>query len=535
MDLTGLSIIGDRNGQRGGTSFVGVNPASGEPLPVEFHSAAPADVDLAARLADEAFPDYSRWPAKQRSVLLGRIADLLEADAAAIVERAHLETALPAVRLRGELARTCFQLRFYGEAAADGLCAGARIDHGDPDRKPQPKPDLRSLQRPIGPVAVFGAGNFPLAYSVAGGDTASALAAGCPVLVKAHPAHPGASEFAGRLLQQAGRECGAPAGFFSLLFDAGHEVGAALVRHPLVKAVGFTGSRRGGRALMDLAAARSEPIPVYAEMGSVNPVFVLAGALAQHAEQIAAALHGSVTLGVGQFCTNPGLVFVESGAGARTFLAKLQALMASTAPGTMLTGTLCAAYRAGVDRFSRIAGVNRAEPAADRVSHGPNQAAAALFTTDAHTFLATPGLMDEVFGPSTVVVHCASRAQMLAAARKLEGQLTASVHLAAEEVRANDDLLELLASKAGRLVFNGFPTGVEVAHAMTHGGPYPATSEGRSTSVGPRAIERFLRPVTYQNFPDAALPDELKESNPLGLWRLVDGSWRTQRDKQGGG
>jgi NADP-dependent aldehyde dehydrogenase len=421
--------------------------------------------------------------------------------------------------LQGELARTCFQLRFYGEAAATGLCSGARIDHADPNRKPLPKPDVRSLMRPLGPVAVFGASNFPLAYSVAGGDTASAFAAGCPVIVKAHPAHPGLSEIVGTLIQQAAREVGAPEGIFSLLFDGGYEVGVALVKNPLVKAVGFTGSRRGGLALMNLAAARPEPIPVFAEMSSINPVFILPEILKLKPEELATGLHASATLGVGQFCTNPGLVFVESGAAAKIFLQKLENLISTTPAGTMLTTGICAAYHAGVEKFSRTPGVRQVALAKATATN----AGASLFVTDAKTFFNNHNLMDEVFGPSTLFVECSSRAEMLAAAKKLEGQLTATVHSLPEEFAANRELISLLETKAGRLVFNGFPTGVEVCHAMTHGGPFPSTADGRSTSVGTRAIERFLRPVSFQNFPDDALPDELKEANPLGIWRLVDG------------
>ncbi|TAK95733.1 MAG: aldehyde dehydrogenase family protein, partial [Verrucomicrobia bacterium] len=340
---------------------------------------------------------------------------------------------------------------------------------------------------------------------------------------KAHPAHPGTSELVARLVQQAVRESGAPPGLFSLLFDAGYEVGAALVKHPLIKAVGFTGSRRGGRGLMDLAAARPEPIPVYAEMGSINPVFLLGGALTERAEEIAASLHGSVTLGVGQFCTNPGLVFVEAGDGAKKFLAKLTSLMAATPPGTMLTAGLCSNYRAGVEKYSKSPNVKlRASVNADR-GPGQAQAGANLFVTDAETFLGNHSLMDEVFGPSTLVVGCASRAQLLAAAKQIEGQLTTSLHATPAELASSHDLITILTTKAGRLNFNSFPTGVEVVHAMTHGGPYPATSDGRSTSVGTRAIERWLRPVSFQNFPDAALPPELQEGNPLKLTRLVDG------------
>jgi len=393
-----------------------------------------------------------------------------------------------------------------------------RIDHADPNRKPLPKPDVRSYHVPLGPVVVFSSSNFPFAFSVAGGDTASALAAGCPVIVKPHQGHLGTSELVGDIVQQTVRDAGAPEGTFSLLFGPGREVGMALVTHALVKAVGFTGSRAGGRALMNAAAARPEPIPVYAEMGSINPVFLLSGAMKSGAQNLAVGLHASVTLGVGQFCTNPGLVFVERGPEAETLLQRLETLMKETAPGSMLTPSIGEEYVSGITKFSKISGVRR--------SMGTQTATcgrAELFVTDASTFLGNPVLMDEVFGPAALVVQCASAREMLAAAEKLEGQLTATVHGSSEDLVAHAELISVLSTKAGRLVCNGFPTGVEVCHAMTHGGPYPATADGRSTSVGTRAIERFLRPVCYQNFPESALPDELKEANPLGLMRLVDG------------
>jgi NADP-dependent aldehyde dehydrogenase len=327
----------------------------------------------------------------------------------------------------------------------------------------------------------------------------------------------------GLCVQQAVKDCHAPEGVFSMLYGAGREVGLALVKHPLVKAVGFTGSRAGGRALMDAAVARPEPIPVYAEMGSIIPVFILPGALKQRAEEIAAGLHASVTLGIGQFCTNPGLVFTETGSAAQPFWQKLEGLIAGTPPGTMLTADLCSAYRDGVKKFSQTAGVHQVAGVKADAGPGGALAGAALFATDAGNFLDHQALMDEVFGPSTLVVRCASREEMLTAARKLEGQLTATIHGTPDDLAANADLVAILQTKVGRVVFNSFPTGVEVCHAMTHGGPYPATSDGRSTSVGTRAISRFARPLCFQNFPDAALPEELKETNPLRIWRLVDG------------
>ena len=523
MKLSGLSILGQKRVAAAGQPQLAINPVTGAALGPDYFWATAADVDAAAQLAAAAFVEYRSWPGERREEFLKKIAELLEANAAAIVERAQQETALPPARLQGELARTCYQLRVYGEAAARGLCTGARIDHGDPNRKPLPKPDLRSMVIPVGPVAVFGASNFPLAYCVAGGDTASAFAAGCPVIVKPHQGHMGTAEIVGLLVQQAARECGAPAGIFSMLYGDGPDLGIALVKHPQVKAVGFTGSRRAGRALMDAAAARPEPIPVYAEMGSINPVFMFAKVVEQRAEELAAGLHGSVTLGVGQFCTNPGLVFVEAGPGSRKFLAKLESLVAGTSAGTMLTSGLCSAYRAGVEKFKSAPGVKLAAQAGADAGPGNAQAGAALFVTTTDVFLQNEHLMDEIFGPSTLVVECASRDEMCRAAGRLEGQLTATIHATPDDIEAHRELVELLVSKVGRLIFNGFPTGVEVAHAMVHGGPYPATSDGRSTSVGTRAIERFMRPVSYQNFPDAALPAELQEANPLKISRMVDG------------
>lgn len=513
MNLNGLSILGQGRAKAAGKPGAAINPATGTAIGPEYYMATNSDVDAAAQLAAKAFAEFSCWPGKKRQSFLNHLATLLEQNAATIIERANQETALPVGRLQGELARTCFQMRLYGEAAASGLILGARIDHADPNRKPLPKPDLRSMMVPLGPVVVFSASNFPLAFSVAGGDTASAFAAGCPVIVKPHHGHLGTSEIVGLLIQQAARECGAPEGLFSMLYGDGRDIGIALVKHPLVKAVGFTGSRKGGRALMDAAAARPEPIPVYAEMGSINPVFVLAGALEQRAEDIAVGLHGSVTLGVGQFCTSPGLVFVESCPGATTFLGKLKNLMEASAAGTMLTSGLCSAYRTGVEKLTKTSGVECLVTRGADQATGNAQARAALFRTTAEIFLGDHSLMEEVFGPSTIVVTCSSPAQMLAAVAQLEGQLTATIHSTPAELESSQELIHSLASKVGRLVFNGFPTGVEVTHAMTHGGPYPATSDGRSTSVGTRAIERFLRPVTYQNFPNEALPPALQKSN----------------------
>jgi len=379
------------------------------------------------------------------------------------------------------------------------------------------------MLRPIGPVVVFGASNFPLAFSVAGGDTASAFAAGNPVIVKAHHAHPGTSELVGVAVSDAVRECELHEGVFSLIYGGGSNVGTALVKHPLIKAGGFTGSRSGGRALFDAASSRPEPIPFYAEMSSVNPVVVLPEALRTRSEQVAIGLHASVTLGAGQFCTNPGLVFLPDSDDAKLFVAKLRELMTATPEQTMLTPGIRSSYQQGVS--SRTGQVGVATVAANSAT-ATCAAATALFQIDAPGYLANPMLSDEIFGPTTLIVTYRDKDELFKLAASLEGQLTATVQGTEEELTANGELLDVLQIKAGRVLFNGFPTGVEVGHAMVHGGPYPATSDGRSTSVGTRAIFRFTRQVCFQSFPDAALPDELKEENPLGIWRLVDGAFK---------
>lgn len=497
--------------------FRGVNAVTGEPLDPAFPVSTTDDVDRACSAAGEAFVSFSHASSASKALLLRTIAGRLESAGEALVIRANLETALPEPRLRSELARTCSQLRMFANLVEEGSWVDARIDTADRQRKPVPKPDVRSMLRPLGPVAVFGASNFPLAFSVAGGDTASALAAGCPVVVKAHPAHPGTSELSGLCIEESLRECGFPEGVFSLLFDDGYDAGIAMVKHPSIKAVAFTGSRRGGHALVRAVSERNDPIPVYAEMGSVNPVFVLAGALNERSADIAAGLHASVTQGVGQFCTNPGLVVLQKSDAADAFVASLEQRVSATPVSVMLTAGICASYMNGVERLLSYEGVS----ARARVLASLPNAGATLFTVDAKTFLSSPELAEEVFGPATIVVECASRSEMLAVARSLEGQLTATIHAGTND--AASDLAACLERKAGRILFNGFPTGVEVGPAMVHGGPYPATSDGRSTSVGTRAIERFVRAVCYQDWPDELLPPELKEANPLGIRRMIDG------------
>jgi NADP-dependent aldehyde dehydrogenase len=531
--LSGRSILGQGEGTAAGRQFHAANPTTGEQLEPGFSPATREEVDRAARLAEKAFTTYKVLAGGDRAAFLRTIASKIEAITSELVERAEQETALPRARLQSETARTCGQLRLFAGVVEEGSWVMARIDRADPERKPLPKPDVRSMLRPLGPVVVFGASNFPLAFSVAGGDTASALAAGNPVIVKAHPAHPGTSELVGRAVQVAVRECGLPDGTFSLLFDDGTRVGADLVQHPSVKAVGFTGSLAGGRALMDLAASRKDPIPVFAEMGSTNPVFILPGALRERGEAIATGLHSSFTLGAGQFCTKPGLVFLEEGIQASSFREKLREQVAASPQFKMLTAGICKTYNSAIGARKRRSGLTLLAEAANHSPAAPGgqgvppgagfSAGAVLFETDMQSFVANPELAAEVFGPTMLLVPYAKREEILQVAGNLEGHLTATIHGTEQDLREFHDLIAILETKVGRLVFNGFPTGVEVCHAMIHGGPYPATSDGRSTSVGSGAIFRFARPVCYQGFPDPCLPAELKNNNPLGIWRMVDG------------
>jgi len=521
VGLTGRSIIGFRDASGTGQIFRGRNPITGESIGPEFFSASMEDVNAAAQLGHDAFVTYGNVSGRDKGKFLRQIAKNIEAIAEEVIERAALETALPKARLQGETARTCGQLRLFAQVVEEGSWVMARLDRADPDRKPAAKPDIRSMLRPLGPAVVFGASNFPLAFSVAGGDTASALAAGNPVIVKGHPAHPGTSELVGRVLRDAVRQCGLPEGVFSLLFDAGNEVGTALVKHQLVKAGGFTGSRTAGKSLMKLAASRPEPIPFFAEMSSTNPVFVLPGALRQNAEKIAAGLHASFTLGAGQFCTKPGMVFVPDGPEASRFTANLQQALNQPVQFHLLTEGIRNAYSAGIN--ARKTHGNLKLIAEMKAANNANCVGAALFETDAQCFLNDPELADEIFGPSTLLVRHSRREEVLEIARGLEGHLTATIHGTEQDLAEFKDLVAILEGKVGRLIFNGFPTGVEVCHAMVHGGPFPATSDSRWTSVGSQAIYRFCRPLCYQGFPDAALPEELRDENPLGIWRMLDG------------
>ncbi len=521
-ELTGRSIIGFSSGNSGGATFRAFDPQTGKPCEPEFTSASVNEVNRAVELAVAAAPQWASSSREVRAEFLRAVAAGLEKIASTVIERAKLETGLPEGRFKSELARTCGQMRLFADVVQEGSWVSARIDRADPKRT-LPKPDIRSMLIPLGPVAIFGASNFPLAFSVGGGDSVSAWAAGNPVIVKAHPAHPGTGELVGRVISDAVRSLGLPEGLFSLLFDSGIAVGQALVKHPDVKAVGFTGSLAGGRALMDLAAARPEPIPVFAEMGSINPVFILPRALQERGEHIVAGLYGSFTLGGGQFCTKPGVVFVPKTGASEELARKLGERVAEASPFTLLTAGIRTAFVHGRDERKSTGNLRITVGKNGDPDDGSYRVNPVVMETNAETFLANVELSEELFGPATLLVSHSNKAQVLEAASKLKGHLTATVHGTEEDFSEFADLISVLQTKVGRLVFNGYPTGVEVSHAMVHGGPYPATSDGRSTSVGTQAILRFCRPVCFQDCPNEFLPAELKDENPFRIWRMIDG------------
>ena len=520
MTLTGLNFIGSEKSGKGSASFQATNPATQESLPTDFKEATAEEVGLAVLKADSAFQAYKSKSSEERAQFLEAIGDELIALGDDLIERCMAETALPAARLNGERMRTVNQLKLFAQVVREGSWVDARIDTAIPDRAPLPKPDIRQMQVPLGPVGIFGASNFPLAFSVAGGDTASALAAGCPVVVKAHPLHPGTSEMVGAAIIAAAEKTGMPDGVFSLVQGTTVEVGMAMVNHPKITAIGFTGSFRGGKAIFDAANQRPTPIPVFAEMGSSNPVFLLPGALQENAENIAAGMVGSLNLGVGQFCTNPGIVIAQKSDAADSFTSKMSELIGDSNAGTMLSEGIKSNYASGVEKISESAGVKQV--AQSSVTEG-NNAQTHLFQTTADAFIANADLAEEVFGPSQLNVISEGKEDMIRIAENLEGHLTATLFGTEADLAEYADLISILERKVGRIIFNGYPTGVEVCHSMVHGGPYPATTAPQTTSVGTGAISRFARPVCYQDFPQAALPAELQDANPNRLWRTVDG------------
>lgn len=508
MEIKGHLLIGNDSYPGKGTAFFAIEQSSGSRLGEPFHSATPEDVESALSQSWEAFQSYRETPLADRSRFIDMIADNILELGTALIDRASAETGLSKERIAGERARTVNQLKLFAKEVRDGRFQELRHDPADPKRRPISKPDLRLRNVPLGPVAVFGSSNFPLAFSVAGGDTASALAAGCPVIVKAHSAHPGTSELVGRAVQKAVADSNLSPGMFALLFDAGFEVGQALVADSRVRAVGFTGSRRGGLALVDIARRRRHPIPVYAEMSSVNPVIIFPSALARRGPDVAEGFISSLTLGAGQFCTNPGLVLRVEGDGLSEFLVSASTKIAQAAAQTMLTAGICDAFKRGTASLE-------AKPTVKVVGRGlPGTALegqAMLFSTTGRSFLDDPELQEEIFGAASLVVRCSDQAELDRVVSSLEGQLTVALHIDQDDIGAAQMLIPKLEMLAGRLLVNGFGTGVEVSPAMVHGGPFPATSDGRSTSVGTLAINRFLRPVSYQDFPNDLLPAAFRD------------------------
>ena len=516
MILTGKHLIAGQFSASGTTTFVGYNPAEEKDLNTPFYEATADEVNAACTAAAAAFQPYKKLSEADRALFLETIALEIVNLGDALLEMAMLESGLPLARLTGERGRTSGQLNLFAKMLREGSWVNAIIDTAQPDRQPLAKVDLRQMQIPLGPVAVFGASNFPLAFSVAGGDTASALAAGCPVVFKAHPAHPGTCEMVASAIAKAMEICNIPLGTFNLLQGASHNLGTALVQHPNIKAVGFTGSFAGGRALYNLAAARPQPIPVYAEMGSVNPIFFLPGILKEKGTALAKGFASSITMGVGQFCTNPGMFVALADADSTNFIDVTKTELNAITVGAMLTVGIKNNYLEGVTQLSNAEGVTgkTLENATDVKPH--------LFITDVKSIANNPLIVEEVFGPCSVGVVANNKAELLKLAGDLEGHLTATVHGTPQDLAEYAELLVILQDKAGRVVINGFPTGVEVTHAMVHGGPFPATTDSRSTSVGTTAIYRFTRPVCFQDFPDSLLPDALKSNNPLKINRLVN-------------
>lgn len=518
--ITGKNHIGFQRSATGDIAFSTLNPKLNIENSIKFHEASAEEIDQAVELAWKAFHSYQNFSGERKAAFLETIADEIEALGTELIDTYCAESGLPEGRAMGERGRTMFQLRSFAELVKKGDWVDAHIDTAQPERTPLPKSDIRKMMIPLGPVVVFGASNFPLAYSTAGGDTAAALAAGCPVIVKSHPMHAGTGELVASAIIKAAEKTGMPEGVFSNLNSSGIDVGVQLVQHPKVKAVGFTGSIRGGRALYDLAAKREEPIPVFAEMGSVNPVVFLPGALQERGSELAKTYAGSVTLGVGQFCTNPGLLLGIKDDNLGGFIATLAEEIVKIEPGCMLHPNIIGAYEANK---SKALGQDGLQVVAEYdMEVGVNVARQAVTTVDGETFLNNPTLHQEVFGPFTMVVQCENKEQLEAIILALEGQLTGTLLASQDEGASFPGVIEALKNRVGRIIYNGVPTGVEVCPSMVHGGPYPASTDSRFTAVGINAIKRWVRPFSYQDWPNELLPDALKNENPLGITRLVN-------------
>ncbi len=520
MKITGKNYIGEQLAGAGEVTFRTFNPATNaenEPL---FTEASSSEIDQAVELAWEAFEQYRTFSGARKSAFLNAIADEILNLGDALIDTYCQESGLPAGRAAGERGRTVFQLRSFADLVKEGSWVEASVDTALPEREPVPKPDLRKMLIPLGPVVVFGASNFPLAYSTAGGDTAAALAAGCPVIVKSHPMHAGTGELVASAIIKAARQTEMPNGVFSNLNSSGIEVGIQLVSHPKVKAVGFTGSIQGGRALLDLAARREEPIPVFAEMGSVNPVVLLPGALKERGETLSQQYAGSVTLGTGQFCTNPGLLLGIKGEELDRFIQGLAHSIVDIEPSIMLHPNIVGAYERNKQKAMAHEGLSVVAELTQDVP--ANFARQAVTTVEGSTFLKNTTLHQEVFGPFTMVVQCEDASQLEEVVSRLEGQLTGTVIAGKDELSGYSSLIEALQNRVGRIIYNGVPTGVEVCPSMVHGGPYPASTDSRFTAVGTYSIRRWARPFSFQDWPDELLPEELKNENPLGIERKVN-------------
>jgi len=524
MNTIGHNFIAGTRSAAGDKVLKSLNASTGEALTFDFFQATEQEVNQAMEAAHAAFKTYRHTSPEQRALFLESIADELDALGEDFLNTISQETALPIARLQGERGRTSGQMRLFAKVLRRGDFLGARIDTALPERQPLPRPDLRQIKIGVGPVAVFGASNFPLAFSTAGGDTASALAAGCSVVVKAHSGHMATADYVAQAIERAVEKTGMPKGVFNMIY--GNAVGALLVKHPLIQAVGFTGSLKGGRALCDMAAARPQPIPVFAEMSSINPMLMLPEALKNRGDQIAQELADSVVLGCGQFCTNPGLILGIKSPEYTRLIEQLSEIMANKPAQTMLNAGTLNSYVSGLSHLSEHSGIQHL---AGQEQQG-EQALPQLFKAEVELLLAGDQLLqEEIFGPTTIVIEVEDKAQLLQALSSMNGQLTASLIADESDLVEFADVVPVLEEKAGRLLLNGYPTGVEVCDAMVHGGPYPATSDARGTSVGTLAIDRYLRPVCYQNYPQSLLPEALRDENPLNLLRLVNGEMTQNR------
>ncbi len=525
--ITGKNYIGNSLSANGNKTFTTFNPQTNTENASVFTEATAEEINQAAILANQAFQSYSKKSGKEKAAFLRAIADEIEALGEALIEVYTSESGLPAGRAMGERGRTVGQLRAFALHVEEGSWVEASIDTAQPERQPIPKVDLRKMNVPLGPIVVFGASNFPLAFSTAGGDTAAALAAGCPVIVKSHPMHAGTGELVASAVLKAAEKTGMPNGVFSNLNSSGIEVGQQLVQHPAVKGVGFTGSIRGGRALFDLAAQRPEPIPVFAEMGSINPVVLLPEALNTGAASWATTYAGSITLGAGQFCTNPGLLLGIKGEGLDQFGQTLAEEIVKVTPTCMLHPNIYGAYEAGKERAVSQEGLEVIAAYNDEVS--ANYGRQIVSKVAGKTFLENPTLHHEVFGPFSLLVECENESQLEEIITKLEGQLTGTIIASETEIAANSGIVNALQNRVGRIIFNGVPTGVEVCPSMLHGGPYPASTDARFTAVGVDSIKRWVRPFSFQAWPDNLLPEELRNENPLEILRNINGIKTTDK------